>query len=140
LDALWLEDGETIFDSLAPELVAAREAAAQAHDGGLSLPSPPPESYGIFEPAQQAWLRRRLTPQPLRTYRDKLRITAPPGNGLPAHYVVCHQPRYELLIPHAERAAAAGLVMHDMDGPHDVMVSHSKDTAEVLLRCAEMMG
>lgn len=140
LDALWLEGGEAIFDSMDPELVAARTAAAEAHDGGLSLPAPPPEAFGIVDPDGQAWLQRRLTPHPLATYRRPLRLKGPPAAGLPAHYVVCTAPRYAALAPHAERAAAGGLVMHELAGPHDVMVSHPQETADLLLTCAAAMG
>jgi len=140
LDALWLEDGEAIVDTMDPALVAAREAAAAAHDGGLSLPAPPPEAFGITDPEQQAWLQRRLTPHPLATYREKLRLQGPPGNGLPMHYVVCNAPPYETISPYAARAAAAGLVMHDLAAPHDAMVTHPKETADLLIACAAAMG
>jgi hypothetical protein len=67
--------GGTIqFSMLPPELVAARRAAAAQSPGELSMPSPPASAFGITNHADIGWVESQLTPQPLKTYVDALRL------------------------------------------------------------------
>ena len=136
LDAVWLEHDQAIFETMPEDIVAARIAAAEAHDGGLSFPVPSAAAFGITDPRQEAFLKRHMTPHPLRAYSSKLSLSAPPTNGLPASYIVCTAPRYEMLARYARKAAAAGASMQELAAPHDCMVSHPQETADLLLRCA----
>ena len=45
LDSLIVEGGKKPFDSLPPDVVAARLKAAEESSGGLSLPAPPPSAF-----------------------------------------------------------------------------------------------
>ncbi|ACL61296.1 alpha/beta fold hydrolase [Methylobacterium nodulans] len=94
LDSLLVEPGRAPFDALPPEVAAARRQAAAETSGGVSLPVPPPESFGVIDAADAAWLGRRLTPHPLGTYESPLRLKGPLGNGLPRTYVDCTNPSY----------------------------------------------
>ncbi len=132
LDSLWLESGTALIDLLAPEVREARLAAAEAFDGGVSFPVPPPAAFGVEDPAGVERLARRLTPHPAASYMSPLRLENPPTNGLPARYVVCTDPVYGPTSPSAEVARAAGLEIVELAGPHDVMVTHPRATAEVL--------
>ena len=57
-----------MFDLLRPERRAVYEAGIR---DGL-IPSPPPEVFGIAEPARAAWTAERLTAQPLATWTEPL--------------------------------------------------------------------
>ena len=97
LDALLAQPGKSAFDGLPPEIVAARRKTAEETSGGLSFPAPPPSAFGVTGEADAAWVRRRLTPQPLGTYTSPLNIRNPPGNGLPRTYIACTSPAYPAL-------------------------------------------
>jgi pimeloyl-ACP methyl ester carboxylesterase len=99
LDSLLVEPEQRPFDTLAPEVVARRIKAAEESSGGVSLPPQPPESFGVTDPADIAWLRRRLTPHPFGTYASPLNIKNPVGNGLPRTYLACTRPAYAFLDP-----------------------------------------
>ena len=49
LDSLMVEGGKSPFDSLPPDVVAARRKAAEESSGGLSLPAPPPSAFGVSD-------------------------------------------------------------------------------------------
>jgi pimeloyl-ACP methyl ester carboxylesterase len=81
LDAFIAGDGQSLFDLLRPERRAVYESTI--HDE--LIPSPPPDVFGITDPAQAAWVSERLTPQPLRTWTEPLAGTP----ALPGRYVRC---------------------------------------------------
>ena len=76
LDSLMVEGGKSPFDSLPPDVVAARRKAAEETSGGLSLPAPPPSAFGVSDAKDTDWVKRRLTPHPLGTYTSTLNIKA----------------------------------------------------------------
>lgn len=94
LDANLVGAGTSQFSTLDPELVSARRAAAAQSPGGLSMPPPPARAFGITDEADIAWVDSHLTPQPLKTYEDVLRLEHPLGNGLPRTYVACINPPF----------------------------------------------
>lgn len=61
-----------------PEEIRVRAELAVRHDGGLSLPAPSPEVFGVTDPQDVAWLRSRLTPHPYRTYSESVGVLHPP--------------------------------------------------------------
>ncbi len=97
LDSLMVEGGKSPFDSLPPDVVAARRKAAEETSGGLSLPNPPPSAFGVSDPKDTEWVKRRLTPHPLGTYTSTLNIKGPVGNNLPRTYIHCTSPVYAAL-------------------------------------------
>jgi pimeloyl-ACP methyl ester carboxylesterase len=97
LDSLMVEGGKSPFDSLPPDIVAARRKAAEETSGGLSLPAPPPSAFGVSDAKDTDWVKRRLTPHPLGTYTSTLNIKGPVGNNLPRTYIHCTTPSYAAL-------------------------------------------
>jgi len=132
LDAAIMEDGETWFGLLPKEIVDGRMAKAQASSGGISLPVAPPESFGVTDPDQAAYLERMLTPHPLATCTTPLKLDAPPGNGLPAHYIVCTRPAYPPVAAMHKRAREAGWPISELATGHDAMVIAPQKTADLL--------
>lgn len=137
LDANLVQDGATQFSTLVPELVAARRAAAALSPGGLSMPPPPASAFGITNEADIAWVESQLTPQPLKTYEDALRLEHPLGNGRPKTYVACVEPPFSAVAT-AHQWARAQPDWHYLEiaAGHDAMVIAPELLATTLLGIA----
>lgn len=137
LDATVLRPGQSPFDAIAPDVVAARRKAAIESSGGLTLPVPPASAFGVDDPADAAWLARHLRPHPRKTYEDALRLHHPIGNGRPKTYIACTQPEYAVLAPvrnwvHEQPDWA----FRELATAHDAMVLAPKLLARTLLSFA----
>lgn len=131
LDGLVAEPGQPGFAALPPAAAAGRIAAAA---GGLSFPAPEPAVFGVTEPDDVAWLGRRLTPQPLRSYAEPFERGAVLGNGVPVGYICCTAPPYPNV--HSAHAIAhrEGWAWSELAAGHDAMVTAPEPTAAELLR------
>lgn len=137
LDSLLVQPGQSPFDGLSPAVVAARRRAAQETSGGLSLPVPPAEAMGITQPADAAWITRRMTPHPISAHESKLELTHALGNGLARTYVDCTAPRYATLDGVKARIKGQpGWGWRDLATGHDAMVSAPEALAAMLLEIA----
>lgn len=123
LDALIPESGRSPFDELPAEVVAARIRLAEETSGGLSIPPPPAEDFGVTDPDDAAWLEARLTPHPLRAFMSSQSFRGAPGNGLPAQYILCNDPVYGPLESARHRARALGWPIAEIATGHDAMVT-----------------
>jgi pimeloyl-ACP methyl ester carboxylesterase len=132
LDAAMLQNGQSVFSLLPPELVAARRKAAEETSGGVSIPPPPAASFGISDPAQQAWLAARLTPHPFGTYESPLVLKNTFGNGVPMVYISCTDPAYPPLNASKEWARRQGIKMVELKTGHDAMVTVPEKLADML--------
>ena len=138
LDAMLPQDGRSVFDLVAPELAAERRRQAQATSGVLALPPPPASAFGVKAPADVEWLERRLRPQPLRGYEDRLRLRHPFGNGLTITYIACTEPPYALLLPiHEYARRQPGWRYLELATGHDAMVTAPAELAEILIEIAD---
>ena len=91
VDAMVPLPGEGWGDGHPPEIVAARRAAAAAHDN--ALPPPDPRDFGL-DRADRDWLLRRQTPHPFGMYRVPLHFDAERWARVPRTFVDCNQPAY----------------------------------------------
>lgn len=87
LDALLLQNGQSVFDIIPPQMVQARRELAQQTSGGLSLPAPEPEVLGVTELHDVQWVKSHCTPHPISTYESKMTLSHALGNGLAATYI-----------------------------------------------------
>jgi pimeloyl-ACP methyl ester carboxylesterase len=137
LDAVLLENGQSAFSKLEPGVVAQRIELAQESSEGLSIPPPPPAAFGVTEIHDVAWLRRRLTPQPLNCYQVPIRLNHPLGNGVKKTYIACTDPAYEPLVPtHEWVGRQKGWEYLEFASGHDAMVIRPEALAELLVDCA----
>ncbi len=121
-------DGASMF-SLAPgAFVDAIRAAARTSTDGRHIPAPPPASFGITDPDDARWLAPRLRPQPLRSFTEATRLIGG-VDRIPGTAVHCRPQTY----PFDRFAAAIGYRSVDFDGPHDVMLTHPRALARLLL-------
>ena len=136
LDSVIPVSGHSALDGVMPEVAATRRQQA-ALTGGLSIPPPEPDFFGIPPGPEADWVRRRMTPQPFGAYDSALTFDGPPGNGLPATYVFCTDPIYTTLEPSRERARALeGWAWRELAASHDAMVTHPDATAALLMELA----
>ena len=91
-DAMVPLPGEGWGDAHAPEIVAARRAAAAAHDN--ALPPPDPANGFALSDTDADWLRRRHVPHPFGMYRVPLHFDGALVEALPRQFIDCHQPAY----------------------------------------------
>jgi len=137
LDSVIPRDGQAPIDRLPADVKAARIRAAQESSGGLSIPVPPAESFGIGPGALRDWVARRLTPQPLAAYTETVRFRTPIGNGRPRTYVFCNQPIYDPVRPTYEWVRSQpDWPTVELAAGHDAMVTEPDSVAELLLSLA----
>jgi pimeloyl-ACP methyl ester carboxylesterase len=132
LDAIVIEGGTAPFDMLPQDRVAERLRQADDSSGGLSIPAPPADAFGVTDPADAAWLEARMTPHPLSTYQSRLPLDGAPGNGFPARYIVCTDPLYMPLDPVRRRLARSGWRMEEIATGHDAMITAPDAVAALL--------
>jgi pimeloyl-ACP methyl ester carboxylesterase len=140
LDAFVLRDGETCMDLFDPEIARRRLQDAADCSGGLTFAEPDASAFGVFEPAQAAWVNALTRPHPVRTYTTPLRLEHEVGNGLPVDYIACTDPPYPAMAGMHARAKAAGWPFHELATGHDAMVSAPEATADLLERIAAASG
>jgi pimeloyl-ACP methyl ester carboxylesterase len=133
LDAAVVEDGHAWSGHALPEIAAERRRLAQASSGGLSMPVPEAEVFGLRDAAGLAWVQRRLTPHPFRPFDQKMRWKNPIGNGVPKVYVECVDPAYANLAAVRDRyRGQPGWQFVALKTGHDAMVSAPEETARLL--------
>jgi pimeloyl-ACP methyl ester carboxylesterase len=132
LDAVMLENGQSVFGLLPPDIVAARTKAAEESSGGLSIPAPPPAAFGISDPAQAAFVQPRFTPHPFGTFTSPLKLGNKVANGVPATYIVCTDPIYKPLEASRNWIKAAGWKAIEIKTGHDAMVTAPERLADML--------
>jgi len=137
LDAHIPEDGKSDFDLLGDATRAALEGAA----GGTGfVPAFPVAIMGVTDPADQAWVEPRRSPQPLATFAEPLSLASPAAAKIPRSYIACTQ--NEALVKAFggnpvgmfwERARREGWPMREIDAPHDAMIAAPAALTEALL-------
>jgi len=137
LDSLIIQSGESPFSVLPPDVAQTRRALARQSPGGLSIPTPPPEAFGVTDAQDAQWLREKCTPHPVSTYESTLTLSHPVGNGLPASYIAV-KPDY------APLASVRQWVRdhttwdyHEIDSGHDAMVTSPELVSELLMQISK---
>jgi pimeloyl-ACP methyl ester carboxylesterase len=148
LDAALPRDGESMITqnpALTPEQKAGSEAQMrQLAPDGKWMAVFPPTVLGVPESNVEAtaWLKRRLTPHPLASWLEPIRLVNGGAEGLARTYILCTQP----VLPqssfpvHAARIkageAGAGWRYREIATGHDAMVTAPDAVAALLLEAA----
>jgi pimeloyl-ACP methyl ester carboxylesterase len=133
-------DGESIQDMTSPHLVAAIEAlAAERNDGAVLLPFPLfREAFindGDLETARKAY--NTLNPQPMQTFRDKIRLSANPADmKVGKSYINCTE---DTVVPHnqpwhprlSEKLGLFRLIQ--IPGSHEICFTHPDRIASAIV-------
>jgi hypothetical protein len=81
------------------------------------------------------WVRRRLSPHPLRTYTTAPTLRAPVGNNRPRTCVHCTQPSHPVLEDSRRLVRSwAGWQWVDLAAPHDAMITDPDAMVDLPLR------
>jgi hypothetical protein len=116
--------------------VAARVAAA-APSGGLGIPPPDAEIFGLAG-ADRDWVNRRQTPQPFGVYQDPLAFEPQRIAALPRTFIDCPMPALPTIdAARARVRAEPGWRVVTLATGHDAMVSAPRELADLLLACAD---
>jgi pimeloyl-ACP methyl ester carboxylesterase len=92
---------------------------------------------GITDHKMSQWVQERLTPHPYSTYEDPPASGTPQSASIPRTYIHCTVgPLSSWIEPFAARARKLKWNVHTMVAGHEVMITHPKELAEILLRIA----
>lgn len=138
LDGALAQSGAIAFDGFASDVVARRRQDAIKRNGVAVTAPAAPSAYGVSATDDAAWLERRLTPQPLRTYEEPLRLNHPLGNDVPCTYVSCTNPWYEGIGPSRDLART---LQHwdrrELATGHDAMITAPDEVIALLLEVSD---
>jgi pimeloyl-ACP methyl ester carboxylesterase len=120
LDAFWPRDGESLADitgrPIPPGVNPTREASA------------------FMDPVNAAWANARLTPQPVETFREKLKVTGAVERIPKRTFVQATIGEAPFFAATFERAKATpGWKTLQVNSRHDVMVDHPDLMTQILL-------
>ena len=132
LDGFVPLDGECGLDLLPADI--ARHYTDSVAEAGFGWLVPPRslEVLGVESPADLAWLRPRLTPQPWATYLDRARL-GPRSENVAGVYIECTD-WMRVFQPQAERARSLGWPVHELATGHEAMVTAPGALSDLLLR------
>jgi len=137
LDALVPRSGENpLRDRMPPEVYAARRKQARDVGGVPCFMPPRPGYFGVTDPADAAWVQRRLTPLAVSLLECSVELSHPIGNGLPVTYVRCTAPSMDLMDVSEHRARELGWPVIPLATGHDAMVSDPQGVTDILLSLA----
>jgi pimeloyl-ACP methyl ester carboxylesterase len=137
LDSQFLDPGKSLFDLLPREVVEQRLQAIRQNGGGVGAAGIPPAAFGVRDPADAAWVARRLTLQPVGTYSHRFHLNAPMGNGVPKTYIDCTVDPIATLAPMKARVRAEpGWTVRTLATGHDAMITAPGPLADMLLEIA----
>jgi pimeloyl-ACP methyl ester carboxylesterase len=132
LDAFVPHNGQSILDLSPPELVAQFREQAAMLGGGWRVPPLPLARWGINQPADLDWLSRRLGPQPLRTFDQRLRIGPHSADGIGRSYIRCAAyPGFERFGDQARDGD--GWRYRELGSSHLAMITHPEELTRMLL-------
>jgi pimeloyl-ACP methyl ester carboxylesterase len=141
LDALLPADGRSVLDTyrdngIQEHPVRWQTQADEQGDGWL-VPPPAPDSPAlrVSDEADIAWMRERLTPQPLGTFTTSVRLDNPAADRLPRTYVPCLPHPPVGLIPKvtAEARDDPSWDYRELTGSHNPMISDPDTFVKLML-------
>jgi pimeloyl-ACP methyl ester carboxylesterase len=133
LDAAYPTNGESLLEHAGPMISATRQFSQTINGVELVMLSDfsKPEFFGVTEPKMHAWTAERLTPQPWKTFEQKLVLTNEAAmRAIPESHIICTETipgrDMELL-----KARSNGRVW-DIDTGHDLMLTEPQWVADRL--------
>ncbi|GAA4390010.1 alpha/beta fold hydrolase [Tsukamurella soli] len=141
LDAQIPRTGESVFGMVGPERTAVMEAMVEKDGDGWFVPPSDARMYGVTDPDDIEWANRRITAQPVKTYRDAAGPTEQAWRH-PGMFIECTPSRIEenILTRARERSATDPTFGYRILGaPHNAMVTHP-DVLAALLLDPEVIG
>ena len=144
LDAANPADGQSLAD-LAGPMITSQQEYGKVVDGTELVMLPETydlmwqlrDYFGIDDPAERAWLKERLTPQPWKTFAQPLRLQNEQAlAAIPQFHVVCEQNyQYNKDSELFAQASAAGRLWR-IDTGHDLMITEPEAVTAALMEIA----
>ena len=137
LDAAIPEDGESAFDGIPgtrerwiADSIEINGAQAKARLSRQDII----DAWKITDPDDVAWMDTRLTPMPLATFEEPIRLPEYRAQHLPRSYIACAGS--DFLAPMARKARAQGWDYHELPRSHVEVVAAPDELVSVLLQIA----
>ena len=139
LDTFVPRDGDSMA-SFAPMVVWVFRLQARRHGDGWRLDPPGREDFGVKQEPDRSWVRLSLTPQPLKTLVEPLRLSDPG--------IVSRFPRTHIhctgrgrLVPLVQRlfmrkmlgGNQAGWRLRTLPAGHDCIITNPREVADLLM-------
>ena len=128
-DAIVPENGDSVFSIMGGMEDQFRRTADA---NGLVAPWSP-QDFGVTDPSDVAWMKKRLTPFPILTHEEKLSAPKMKARKLPRYFVHCTQFG---LGGFGERLRQEGGTVFELEAGHDAMVTEPKKLAVILDKIA----
>jgi pimeloyl-ACP methyl ester carboxylesterase len=129
LDAFIPHDGQNAFDLMPPGSEEQFVQLAASQGDGWLVPAMSPATMGIPNPADIAWTQSRLTPMPLLTHQQRIRMISSQAQQLPRTYILCTQFGTHAF---AQEAQNLGWDYFQLETGHDAMITMPNEVAQTL--------
>jgi pimeloyl-ACP methyl ester carboxylesterase len=137
LDAFVPEDGQSLADFQRPETLTMFLERTRTEGEGYKLPSFPAVEFGITNEEDLAWVGQRLTPHPMKTKLDTVRIANPKAADIPRTYIYCNNPAIGPFGQFADRLRGnKSWRYRELATGHDAMITEPEHLADLLLELA----
>ena len=131
LDAFIPQDGQSLFDTIPDHGAGMRKIAEEAGDGWhVPLGN---ATFGVTDATDVVWMTTRITPHPLRSFEESVRLTDQAALALPRSYILCREEEPSLFATFADQAQRDGWGYYELMTSHDAMITVPVALANVLL-------
>jgi pimeloyl-ACP methyl ester carboxylesterase len=128
LDALVPRHGQSGFDLNSPQFREKLEEDARQNGDGYKI-TPLVDILGITDSDDLEWVRARLRPQPIGTFRQP--VNAPTfASRIPSTFILCKHFGFAATAEHCRRI---GWPVLEIDCGHDAMVIRPRELSELLV-------
>ena len=132
LDAVVPEDGQSAWELLGPRNGAWLEELLATTEHKWLLPVPDEENlFGIRDAADARWVKSKLTPQPVRPWRDAVRLSSP--EGVKRSYIYCDSRGNTYAGTAARVRSDPAWQYRELTTGHDAMVTAPRELTDALI-------
>ncbi len=148
LDTFVPRDGESLAD-ISPLTISLLRRQAQIQDDGWRVPPQRPMPfglglYGVTREPDLSWVRSKVTPQPLKTFEQRLHLRNPAiVSTKPRTHISCPGGGFifsfmrRLIGGRALPPTEAGWRLRELPTGHDAMIIMPRELADLLLEAVE---
>ena len=133
-------DGEAMVDQLesvrGPQFVTWVRGQIEKDEGFFPAPATLQDvarRWGITDPSDQAWVLSLVTPHPVASFAQPIRVRRPEARSVPRSFIGSSESGFDSV---AEMAQRAGWETFHIDTGHDPMITTPEELANILLRIA----
>jgi pimeloyl-ACP methyl ester carboxylesterase len=137
LDAVVPENGQSAWEFLGVRDREWLEEMVATSEHNWLLPVPEEDNlFGIRDAADARWVKSKLTPQPVRPWRDAVQLSSP--DGVKQSYIYCDWPNNGYAGTAARVRSDPAWQYRELKTGHDAMVTAPRELADVLMELAAL--